>query len=195
MIAWLKRLFRLPRTTDLHDAPIPASVVVAQVTSAHDLLSHSELFALVTESLGADPFCNPRKALPELLQLVSHPDIGAFIAYDGETPRGFVLLQASQGLLEGCLVLQFYSRGGPGIRRALVRRTVTFARSRGTLRLIGMDSNDRPAVFCRMFRSVDLELVPRGRMFEFRIRPEESHELREENAVRHVAESPRPDAA
>lgn len=168
-ISMIKKLFKRAINTAQLNLTISADITVARLTKWQLYVASPDIFALVTEGLKSDPLCNVQKGVIELIKIIPEPDIGFFIAYKKDKPVGFIILQHSEGLLEGCLVLHFYSKGGVGIRRSLMRTAIDFTRQCGMLKLIGMDANDKPHVFCRLFAAPGVTIVPRGRVFEFNL--------------------------
>lgn len=93
-------------------------------------------------------------ALAELEQLIDAPTVAVVIGHEAGEWAGFVMLQASYSAFNrACAVVHFYNAGSPSMRKALCDAVLKFAEVAGLPKIRGVDINNSPAAFARLFGS------------------------------------------
>lgn len=94
-------------------------------------------------------------AVEEVKAQVHLPEYGLFIVHADGRWAGLLLCLINRSAFNtACLIVQFYSGGHTATRRALMQCAADFTRAYGMDRIIGMDMNDSPEAFQRLFRAV-----------------------------------------
>ena len=96
-------------------------------------------------------------AVEELKQQVSRADLGVFLVGDMDTHdwRGMLFAQASRSAFNpACVVIHFVNEGDDNDRGALIRALDSFAREMGNDTIVGIDTNNKPRAFGRLFSSI-----------------------------------------
>ncbi len=96
-------------------------------------------------------------ALEELKGSVERSDLGVFLVGDMDKQdwRGFIFAQASGSAFNpACVVIHFFNEGDADDRSALVRALDSFAREMGHDTIVGIDTNDKPRAFGKLFASL-----------------------------------------
>lgn len=96
-------------------------------------------------------------AIKELELSASRADLGIFLVGDQEEQdwRGFLFAQSSKSAFNpACVVIHIHNAGDGDDRAALVRALDSFARENDHDRIIGIDTNNKPRAFGRLFASL-----------------------------------------
>jgi hypothetical protein len=120
------------------------AVSVYRITNAADL---ARVYPLVVKALQSDPLVvDPFAAVVEAAGLVGNPDFGLFV-----TDGGVIVVDCNRSALcAGATVLHLYAPRGQ--RKALVAAAEELARARGCNRIRGVDINQRPMAYERLFK-------------------------------------------
>lgn len=95
---------------------------------------------------------NVNDAMDELERFIDRDFLGLFLAREDKAWSGMLLASWSRSALSpGCNILHIYSEGSNETRDALVEQAIEYARVGGYDRIIGMDANDRPRGFKKLF--------------------------------------------
>lgn len=126
-----------------------------------------DLNAFVLRALGTSPMVDdPAAALLELVDYVEDARAGVFVVRHGADYVGLALAECSgSAFAPGCNVLHFYNAGPPEARKRLVDAIAGFAREHGTLRIWGVDINQRPKGFVKLFEALGPATL-RGHLYE-----------------------------
>ncbi|MFW6028240.1 MAG: hypothetical protein ACOC9Q_01805 [bacterium] len=108
---------------------------------------------LIRRSLASDSLVrNVNDAMDELQRFIDRDNLGLFIAREGRAWSGLLIASWSRSALSpGCTILHLHNEGGRETLDALVEQAIEYARDGGYDRVIGMDTNDRPRGFKRLF--------------------------------------------
>lgn len=106
-------------------------------------------------------------ALLETIDRLGNPLFGLFVVREAAEHVGMVMLHNSPSALSpGCRVLHFYNRGSADARKALIEAVAAFAREGGNTRIWGIDMNQRPGGFARLFKALG-PATSHGQLFAF----------------------------
>jgi hypothetical protein len=114
-----------------------------------------DIQSFILKSLATSPIMPDAEAA--LLELVSYVELklmGLFLVREDGKYTGMVLVENNPSALSpGCTVLHFYNEGGAAARKALIQAAIDFAKSGGFTKIRGIDINQRPGAFARLFRA------------------------------------------
>lgn len=132
----------------------------------------------VLKALATDPFVFALDAFVALSKHVAafDPNVGLFITTDDNGRYiGLAMVgNSTTPLAPGCSVLHFYNEGGNReSRNLLIRAVIEFAKAHGQPIIRGVDTNQKPRAFAKMFGVEGLKPVPMGQVFHFEIEQEE----------------------
>lgn len=109
------------------------------------------LKALATSPLIPDAWA----ALLELSDVLHDPTLGLFAVMEGNQFVGMTIAHNnSSALSPGCGVLHFYNKGSAAARKALVEALIGFAKAGGHTKIWGVDINQSPEAFARLFKAI-----------------------------------------
>ena len=120
------------------------TVSVYRVTDSVEL---SRIYRLIVEALATDPLVtDPIAATIEIAGMLKNPDFGLLV-----TDGGMIVVNCDRGALcPGCTVLHLYAPNGQ--RKVLVEAADKLARERGCNRIRGVDINQQPEAYERLFK-------------------------------------------
>ena len=120
------------------------ALAVYRITDSVEL---SRVYRLVVQALATDPLVtDPTAATVEIAGLLKNADFGLFV-----TDGGVIVVNCDRGALcPGCTVLHLYAPSGQ--RKVLVEAAEKLARERGCNRIRGVDINQRPDAYERLFK-------------------------------------------
>lgn len=96
-------------------------------------------------------------AIKELESIGDRADLGVFLVGDLEKGdwRGMLFAQSSGSAFNpACVVIHFYNEGDDDDRSALIRALYRFAEECGNTRIVGIDTNDKPRAFGKLFAAL-----------------------------------------
>lgn len=133
------------------------------------LLDLTHLHDFLLEALRTDPLVQrPERAVDELRTRVEDPTCGVFI---GSTEHELAaLLIADANLSEfsrAVVVVHIYNRGGIGMLRDLFKAMRVFKDEHGLERVHGIDINQQPRAYQRLFRLGAWRPKPVGMFYQF----------------------------
>lgn len=92
------------------------------------------------------------KAIAEISSEIDRDALGLFIAGEDSKWTGLVFAQNSKSAFNpSCVVLHFYCKGSKEARNGLVQALFDYAISGGNDRILGIDTNDKPKGFAKLF--------------------------------------------
>lgn len=123
---------------------------------------------LVLDALSKSPLVRDSEAaLFEIIEHLGDPRRGVLVAREAGEYVGVAIVEnGSSALSPGTVVLQFHNRGSADARKALIEAIAGFAREGGNARIWGIDANQRPAGFARLFRALG-PVETHGQLFSF----------------------------
>ena len=132
-----------------------------RITSVEQLKPYVDF---VLEALATCPFVtDPRKALVEVARELSDPDVGLYV----DPGVGLLLCRNNTGeFMKGVTGTHLYSKV-PGAAVALMTQLHAFAIERGAPEVFGVDVNQRPKAYERLFRRWNL--TPEGQFFSYKV--------------------------
>lgn len=140
--------------------------MIARVFSAAQL----ELVRdFVLEALRTDPLVErPELAFGELLERVTDSTCGVFLGARDQELSALLICDANKSeFSRAVVVVHIYNTGGLGMLRALFRAMEGFKNEHGLERVHGIDVNQRPHAYCRLFRLGAWRPVPVGMFYQF----------------------------
>lgn len=143
------------------------NVGVVRITGAKGFLI-PEVYALLHKAFATNSLCkDPSMAIEELAMQVARQDVATYVGFeDNECVSMFCAQWSRSALNNACVVIHLYNGGGPAMRAALVREVVSYAKAGGFDTIIGVDANDKPRGFAKVFSAAG-EPVFKGEMYAF----------------------------
>lgn len=122
----------------------------------NEALQIPEIYELIHTAFSSNVMVeDPDEAVNEISQQLHRPELGLFIVGDEEAWQGVALAQWSPSAFNrGCVVIHFFNRGDKEARTALMEALVGYAREGGYDKLIGVDTNNKPQAYARLFSAV-----------------------------------------
>lgn len=129
------------------------------------------LSGFLLKALESSPLIeDPQAALLELVDYIAHDHAGLFVVRRANDYNGYVAFALAEysgsALSPACVVLHFYNKGPAEARNLLVDAVVGFARHHGTAKIWGIDVNQQPEAFVKLFEAAG-PATPVGQLFEF----------------------------
>lgn len=124
------------------------------------------LYELVLAALKSNPLADVKGGVLELMAAAGQQGAGIIAIREGDDWKGITIVNVGKGLVNGATVLHFHCVGAGRVRAALVRALTTFARAHGATRLFGIDVNNKPGAFVRLFGEIG-PAKEYGRLVEF----------------------------
>jgi hypothetical protein len=114
-----------------------------------------EIQGFILKSLATSPIMpDAEAALLELVNYIQLQIMGLFLVREGGKYTGLVIAENNPSALSpGCTVLHFYNEGSANTRKALIQAVIDFAEAGGFTKIRGIDINQRPEAFARLFRA------------------------------------------
>jgi hypothetical protein len=112
-----------------------------------------EIQNFILKSLATSPIMpDAGAALMELVNYIELSILGLFLIREDGKYVGMALAENNPSALSpGCTVLHFFNEGSGDARKALIQAVIDFARAAGFTKIRGIDINQRPGAFARLF--------------------------------------------
>lgn len=142
--------------------------MIARVTNA-ERFSHPALRAFLLSALRTDPLIErPELALDELAIRVPDASCGVYVGANDSAPVALLVVDANKSeFSRAVVVVHIYNSGGMAMLRDLFRAMETFKNEHGLKRVHGIDINQRPAAYRRLFRLGPWQASPVGMFYQF----------------------------
>lgn len=142
--------------------------MIARITN-EEQLRRPALREFLLSALRTDPLIErPELALAELQDRVSDPTCGVYVGAHEKAPAALLVVDANKSeFSRAVVVIHIYNVGGTALLRDLFRAMETFKNEHGLSRVHGIDINQRPRAYVRLFRLGSWRPKPVGMFYQF----------------------------
>ncbi len=142
--------------------------MIARLTNATHF-QHAPLREFLLSALRTDPLIErPDQALDELALRVSDAACGVYVGANDAAPVALLVVDANKSeFSRAVVVIHIYNRGGVRMLRDLFRAMESFKDEHGLARVHGIDINQRPGAYRRLFRLGSWRAKPVGTFYQF----------------------------
>ncbi len=142
--------------------------MIARLTNAA-YLEHPALREFMLHALRTDPLIErPALALKELESRLSDASCGVYVGADDAEAKALLVVDANKSeFSRAVVVIHIYNRGGTRMLRDLFRAMEVFKDEHQLSRVHGVDINQRPRAYCRLFRLGGWRPRPVGMFYQF----------------------------
>ena len=125
-------------------------------------------------AFATDPFVWALEALVGLSKSVAtnNPHIALFVTTDenGQYVGMAIAANSLSALAPGCSVLHFYNKNSNHeSRNLLIKAIIEFAKAHGNTKIRGVDTNNKPRAFVKLFETAIGPATAKGQVYEFKI--------------------------
>lgn len=127
------------------------------------------LRSFIVRALSTDPLVErPELACDELRKRVSDPTCGVYVGATEDELAALLIVDANKSeFSRAVVVVHVYNQGGTALLRDLFRAMEEFKNQHGLARVHGIDINQRPRAYCRLFRLGAWRPKPVGTFYQF----------------------------
>ena len=133
------------------------------------MLTATPLRDFVLKALATDPLIeSPARALAELALRLSENTCGVFVGHINSAPKALLIADANTSeFSRAVVVVHIYNRGGIPMLQDLFSAMHDFKCEHGLSRVHGIDINERPEAYVRLFKFREWRPKPVGTFYQF----------------------------